>query len=382
MRRSIALLLVAAPAVALPAPSSGGAVPAGPAAETAFLTRVDRFWAWFEDHDERLHRNMFDPRIVELGDALGAEIRDVAPGVSWRFGPGDGPGEHALVLSPNGDRDLRVLCEVWIERAPRIEGWVFRPSDPPADLDESAFGVEDRMLSPSDARLSLRFDDAAERVHVGLHHPIFERLEPDSRTALADELVRSALGEDRAILWLGDVTALEAAPTGEGTWTLGLLQTDLGAIAEERGWRAGFELDAWREYSVEPDPDGLFARAAITGGRSSVPWMMIEHHERSGRPRDPLRGTGACYVTVRFPRTALADAVTPADLPGALRPHLPTARLIGVAESPDEVFVDLLALDLERTEADLRHTLAAFEIASEATLLRLARGGPRPVELR
>ena len=113
-----------------------------------------------------------------------------------------------------------------------------------------------------------------------------------------------------------------------------------------------------------------------------MPWVVEAYHARRGRPRDPLRRTGASYATLRVPSADLAEGLTAQSLADLLAERLPAARVVGHATSDEAVYVDLLVLDRARTVEDLQRTVRATECARSAELLRLTRGGPKPVRVR
>lgn len=372
--RTLLLLLVASLL-----PLGAWARPTAQDPEAPFLERVDAFWAWFEANERRIHRNMFEAAIVDLGASVDARVDRVSKAIGWSFGAGDRPGEHALVLTPNGSRDLRLLTEIWVSRAPELDGWTVRAARPPADLSRSQYGIGDTPLDPSAARLTVEAVDGA--FQVALWHPLFDDAPAAARDDLAQLLVEEALGEDGTLAWLGSASALESAPPADDAWTLARLQDEAGDLARASGMPTGPVLG--EPVAVElPAPGPLrFPRAALRDVVSRVPWFVREHHARRGRPRDPLRGTGAQYATVRVPRSAIGTGLGVTGLVAVLDERLPTARVLGHAVDDDAYWVDLLVLDRVRTIGDLARTLRATEFAVEASLEGLTRGAPDPVHL-
>ncbi|MEO0659990.1 MAG: hypothetical protein AAFZ87_00500 [Planctomycetota bacterium] len=350
--------------------------------EAPFRARVDGFWRWFEGVERRLHRGMFDKQIVDLTRDVGARVDAVVPGLSWSFGPGDAPGEHALVLSPSGSPDVRLLTEVWIATAPDLEGWVFRAAEPPTDLESVRFGVGDAEIDASLARTRVGAPAPGGRLDVGIWHPAYAELDARATDWLARFLVEETLGEDRTMAWLGEVSPLAAAPDGESARTLSELQAAAPGLASRAGLADAWAFDAWRDVTLEAPKRSDFPRSELRSARSCVPWVVEAYHARRGRPRDPLRRTGASYATLRVPSADLAEDLTAQSLADLLTERLPAARVVGHATSDEAVYVDLLVLDRARTVEDLQRTVRATECARSAELLRLTRGGPKPVRVR
>ncbi|MEL6713295.1 MAG: hypothetical protein AAFP86_05945 [Planctomycetota bacterium] len=378
----LVVLVGAALAPVLAAPTRARTESQDPATDAPFRERVDGFWRWFEGVERRLHRGMFDKQIVELTRDVGARVDAVVPGLSWSFGPGDAPGEHALVLSPSGSRDLRLLTEVWIATAPELEGWVFRAAEPPSDLESVRFGVGDAEIDASLARTAADAPAPGDRLAIGVWHPAYAELDARSTAWLARFLVEETLGEDRTMAWLGEVSPLDAAPEGEGARTLSELQAAAPALAARAGLQDAWAFDAWRDVALDALKRDDFPRSELRSARTCVPWIVKSYHARRGRPRDPLRRTGASYATVRVPGADLAEDLTAAALADIFAERLPAARIVGHARSDEAVYVDLLVLDRARTVEDLQRTVRATECARSADLLRLTRGGPKPVRIR
>lgn len=92
---------------------------------------IDAFWDWFVDHQDGLQSD----RISEDGvDELTARIESLCPGMGWEVGPGLEK-ENALVLSPDGDRELLATTRAIVARAPALPGWEVHPARPPKRWD-------------------------------------------------------------------------------------------------------------------------------------------------------------------------------------------------------------------------------------------------------
>lgn len=96
-----------------------------------FLARLDAFWTWFEREAPRLRATIDAGDAPDLADELGARIETAIPGIAWQLCPGRVEGDHALALSPEGNRDHALLASVWLARAPTIPGWDAFDGKPP-----------------------------------------------------------------------------------------------------------------------------------------------------------------------------------------------------------------------------------------------------------
>lgn len=370
-------LVLALLAPAAPAPAAATSLPAvrqQDDGERPFAERLSRFWTWFARDEERIHRRRFDPKVrASLAELISEEVGAFGRSVGWAFGPGDREGQAALCLIPEGDLGaMRVLTEVWAESAPELEHWVVRPSRPPIEPAGLQMGVGQRQIDLDGCRAWI--DPGDGRATVRVHHAAFAELEGRAATLFVGTVVERVVGDDGFALWVEDVVAAGEAPEGEGLG-LGGLRAALEAAATARGLRLERGLGARVPFEQAPDAMRSRAlRADVRTGVTCVPRFIAEFQRRNGRPKDPLRGSGAHLACLRVPR---ADGVPgAAALEERLAPFLSLSRSLGHADGTEAVYVDLMLLDADAAADELTRILARFADVPGATLHPMARRGP------
>lgn len=243
---------------------------------------IDAFWAWWAKHETLLADAMHHGPEAWFIEPMGRQVAALGDGLSWNFGPGR-HAQHHFALSAGGDPALRVVAERWRQRGPgdgpRFEFHTAR--QPAAQPEELAFG---RQGGPPFAFADLRFDaspdEARQRFHLTVHHPLFDGLSEEARMRLAFLALDHSLGEDAVETWVGAVEAVEAGPPGDAHDVRSLVA--LVAEAPQR-----WPEPAWGMFSAT-DPDS--GQALVLGLCTSAKFLD-----------DPLFDT---LVQVRFPYEA------------------------------------------------------------------------------
>jgi hypothetical protein len=86
---------------------------------------IREFWAWFSTIADFFGQNLQNGGILRELDNRVALFR----GVTWEVGPGLMK-PNALVISPNGDKDLLGLTTVIVQAAPETADWEFHCAKP------------------------------------------------------------------------------------------------------------------------------------------------------------------------------------------------------------------------------------------------------------
>lgn len=171
------------------------------------------FWTWWQENRPRLEAMMASGETGELEELLAAPVAAMDPALVCEVAPGK-EAAHALVVTAEGDAELRPLAHRWAKAAPPADLlWEFHPSrqaDPRAaertiDVGEYTVGI-DRMT------LGLRVPRNQARVDVAAYHPVFGELDPEDRMQTALRALDALLGEDEVARWVGEITAVAFEP--------------------------------------------------------------------------------------------------------------------------------------------------------------------------
>jgi hypothetical protein len=182
--------------------------------------RIDAFWSWWSTAAPRIAAAFDQDRASEIAQELSARIDAIDRRLAWETGPGLKGARHHLALSSEGDRELRVLVERWLARAPPPDAaWEFYPARQPNPRDRN-FALQldgaGRAIQFAEVRIAWETDSSREVAHVTLHHPEFARLTEEARTTATFILLDNVLGEDGVERWLGRIdSSTEPLPAGK-----------------------------------------------------------------------------------------------------------------------------------------------------------------------
>jgi hypothetical protein len=140
-----------------------------------------------------------------LGRQLDAAVELIDPRLCWELGRATS--EWLLVVTANGDPQVRSTAERWLRAAPVPDpGWRFhcyRPADSGALAGKLELG--NRALDLADIRFKLDRDFDQARIHVTVCHPQFAMLDEDARLQAVFMALDRTLGEDEVLRWIGDI---------------------------------------------------------------------------------------------------------------------------------------------------------------------------------
>jgi hypothetical protein len=129
----------------------------------------------------------------------------IDPRLCWELGKATS--EWLLVVTANGDPQVRSTAERWLRAAPSPDpGWrfyCFRPADPGALSGKLQLGGQAVDLADIRFKLDRDFDQA--RIHVTVCHPGFAALDEDARLQAVFMALDRTLGEDEVLRWIGDI---------------------------------------------------------------------------------------------------------------------------------------------------------------------------------
>jgi hypothetical protein len=149
-----------------------------------------------------LHR--VEPRVADAVAGLSRRL-------GWSLSGGEPDERCTLVITGEGDRELRELTDAWLAAAPTDDGWDYHDAAPamddPRDL---TLGIGDVQLALADVRVRALPD--GEVLHVALYHPAMAQFAGEDRDALSFVSLDAALGERLVERRIGCVEPVEAEP--------------------------------------------------------------------------------------------------------------------------------------------------------------------------
>lgn len=222
------------------------------------------FWTWWSQEGMSASSSAIaDGEPARVVDQMAQRVSAIAPGLAWEFSRGS-ESMHLLVITAEGDPDLRAVARRWLAAAPDSDVfWSYTDSrQPSADLDTDAFSVEDVTLPLHEVRVGVR--RGATRIDVQVFHPLLPNLSPQGRSTYCFLALDATLGETATETWIGELTPAEEEPID----AFGLA----GLRAVVRDLAAEFaDGDRWMELHGE-GPDGpVIAMARVPLSAASDP---------------------------------------------------------------------------------------------------------------
>ncbi|GHC93260.1 hypothetical protein GCM10007079_42480 [Nocardiopsis terrae] len=146
---------------------------------------------------------------------------------------------YAMTLRPGPSEEARIQSERWFRSAPEDTEWRFLPVRP-ADHEQLGNTVswDDHELDLSHVSVSMRVNQGAGKIEVGVYHPDNMFLSGEARQGVADHVTMLALGEDEVVRWVGKVESLDERPLDP------LPPTSMPAVAKQMGDLLG-GTDGW-----------------------------------------------------------------------------------------------------------------------------------------
>ncbi len=149
--------------------------------------------------------------LIEARVASAVTLLHRRLGWSLSGGSGDPTERYSLVVTGEGDEDLRALTDAWLAAAPTDHGWEYHDAaqamDDPSDL---TLAIGELQVALADVRVTALAD--GDRLHVAVYHPAMPRLRDEDRDVLSFVALDTALGERAVERRIGYVEPVGAAP--------------------------------------------------------------------------------------------------------------------------------------------------------------------------
>ncbi len=175
---------------------------------------IDEFWAWWEDARVTARRALSDGVFGSLPEELTRRLRGIDEELDWELGRSAATDRWSLVISADGDPELRRVAEQVCALAPAddpdFEYLPARQADPGvADL---ALTVDGRRVAVADMRFAVTIDRDHHRMDVAVYHAAFADVDESGRLAVAFMALDKLLGEDAVERWVGRVSTTADEP--------------------------------------------------------------------------------------------------------------------------------------------------------------------------
>ncbi|EAP98290.1 hypothetical protein JNB_15038 [Janibacter sp. HTCC2649] len=249
---------------------------------------IDEFWAWWTAEGAgRTAQGIADRDPSPMVEPISARVKAIDPGLAWELGPGR-DAAHMLVVSPEGNPDIRAAARRWLRSAPPADAtWEYADSRQRGSCDGS-LEIGPHRIGFSEVVIGARREGA--HLDVTVHHPSFRDLPEDVRQQVTWLALDEAVGENDVETWLGQIAPAVEAP-----------------------------LDGFPLVHLAAVVDGLATEHRDDDGEPT--WVLMEGERPSGRviamAQVPLRATSAPeldqHVTVSVAYTDRTDEGLPGD---------------------------------------------------------------------
>jgi len=142
---------------------------------------------------------------------LSKQIKAIHASLAWELGPGS-DNAHVLVVSAEGDPELRGLARRWRRAAPAADGiWEYSDSRlPAADPAEVTLTLGQTAVDVASASAWARVLGAD--LNVAVYHPAFVGLAEQERRLATRLLLDTVLGESAVETWVGSIETVIEEP--------------------------------------------------------------------------------------------------------------------------------------------------------------------------
>ncbi|CAN7285649.1 DUF695 domain-containing protein [Knoellia sp. LjRoot47] len=250
---------------------------------------IDAFWQWWtDDGAARTAAGIAERDPSHMVEPISQRVSAIDERLAWELGPGR-DAQHMLVVSPEGDPDVRAVARRWLRAAPATNDptWEYADARQRGSC-EGTLEIGPHVVSFADIVVGARREGA--HLDVSVHHPSFVDLPEQARQQVTMLALDEALGEVDVETWIGRVDSAVDAP-----------------------------LDAFPLDRLAPLVDGLAAEHRDDSGEPT--WMLLQGQGPQGRviasAQVPLAATTAPeldrHVLVRVPYTDLTDDGLPGE---------------------------------------------------------------------
>jgi len=175
-------------------------------------TAVREFWAWWNDAGASMCASAVGTDDTEaMAEALALRVDAIDDGLAWEIAAGSSSA-HVLVVSPDGDPELRALARRWLKAAPEANFvWSYADSrQPVSDLAGCELQIAGRDIALSDVVVGVQ--RRTSRLDVTAYHPVMSELNDHEQMRLTFLALDAALGEEATETWIGELSPATAPP--------------------------------------------------------------------------------------------------------------------------------------------------------------------------
>lgn len=225
------------------------------------------FWAWWATAREPIAQSIADGSVQVHVDAITSNVQALHASMAWELAPGRSA-QHSLVVTPEGNAELRAIATRWLEAAPQSDAvWEYHASRQPSEL--RGLEIGGMRVDLADMRAVTSWNENRNLLDVQLWHPLFATVPEPVRAQLCFLFLDNLLGEDDVERWIGSIDQADDPAAG-------LSPDQLQAEVESR--RAGAKAESW-VLARRTDASGEFdALVSANAALKRIDHPFAAHH--------------------------------------------------------------------------------------------------------
>src|SRR5512140_67925 len=211
------------------------------------LSAMDAFWRAFEKAAPQLDATFKKRASFDVAGFMDEHLQPVWPDLHWTFGKGTAG--HRLTVTPEGERQLRPMIDVFLSRAPKLEGWEYSAYVLPIPIEAAIQGARQSSGLALEKVMATASAGEAGLIDVKLFLDAGE----DEAMEAAMNLVQYTVGEELLDKWIGAIELERIPRSGEPAPPLSEVPAAVEALKRARvealpksPWNVAVE----REYAV------------------------------------------------------------------------------------------------------------------------------------
>jgi hypothetical protein len=170
------------------------------------------FWVWWGGARDRIARAIAERTLPAVVDEISRNVNALDGRLGWELSKGT-KAEHALIVTPEGNPEVRPLALRWADSAPPSDAtWEYHSCRQAGPL--GTLGIDGRDVNLADFRAIAGWDANRERLDVRLWHPALGVTPPQGRRQIAYLFLDNLLGEDAVERWIGEIEILDLETGG------------------------------------------------------------------------------------------------------------------------------------------------------------------------
>jgi hypothetical protein len=167
---------------------------------------ITEFWQWWVRMRDAMAVARNAGLVRVFADDLSSRVEAIHPGLDWEVAAGTASA-HALIVTPNGQAELRATTARWLAAAPPAdETWSYRSAraaDPA--MFTRILELRGYELELAHVRYDITVNEPTRQVDVVCYHPAFAGLPDHVRDRTTFLTLAWAVGEEEMETWIGRI---------------------------------------------------------------------------------------------------------------------------------------------------------------------------------